>query len=94
MFFTFQFVIFVGLIVVVFIVVAVNVPTEVISLFPADESQQQQKQPLAKVSLAITMEFGSSIESRLHGLWTDTSFDLQLLLYESALHPIGFTFNK
>jgi hypothetical protein len=65
-----------------------------ISLFPADESQQQQKQPLAKVSLTITMEFGSSIESRLHGLWTDTSFDLQLLLCESALHPIGFTFNK
>jgi hypothetical protein len=63
-----------------------------IAFVASDESWRQQKQPLAKVTFSITMEFGSSIESRLRGLWSDTSFDLQLFLYASTYHPIGFTF--
>ena len=65
-----------------------------VSFLHFDERQRQRMQPIATVKMRITMEFGSSIESRLRGLWTDTSFDLQLVMYESACHPVGFTFNK
>jgi hypothetical protein len=59
-----------------------------------DAESRLQPQPTAKVTMAITMEFGSNIESRLHGLWTDTTFELQLFLHKSSLHPLGFTFSK
>jgi len=65
-----------------------------ISFGGVESESQQQAQPLAKVTMTITMEFGSNIESRLRGLWTDTDFELQLFLYESAQHPLGFTFSK
>ncbi len=58
------------------------------------ENFNAESQPTAKVTLTVTMEFGSNIESRLHGLWTDTAFELQLFLQKSSLHPLGFTFSK
>lgn len=55
---------------------------------------RQQAQPIAKVNMSITMEHGSNVESRLHALWSDTSFELQLFLYDSPHHGLGFTFNR
>jgi hypothetical protein len=62
--------------------------------FHAFDPNLPQPQPMATVTATITMDFGSTIESQLHGIWTDTSFELQLLLYASADHPIGFTFKR
>jgi hypothetical protein len=44
--------------------------------------------------MSITMEHGSNVESRLHALWSDTSFELQLFLYDSPQHGLGFTFKR
>ena len=55
---------------------------------------QPQPQPMATVTATINMDFGSTIESQLHGIWSDTSFELQLIMYASAEHLLGFTFKR
>ena len=62
--------------------------------FHAFDPNLPQPQPLATVTATITMDFGSTIESQLHGIWSDTSFELQLMLYASVDHLLGFTFKR
>ncbi len=65
-----------------------------ISFEDSTSENPQQTLPIAKVTMPITMEHGSNVESRLHSLWSDTTFELQMFLFDSAQRQLGFTFNR